>query len=89
MKRVPYAEYRRLLKLSKFRCPKNPNRNPKDCDGHSCPPRPENPMEDYYDECVEALLARLKLLKISLGEMSVLAPDEVTKRKLREEGIPT
>jgi len=48
-----------LFKKASFECPLG--RNPKNCDGHACPSRDEKPFDDYYNEYVDSLYARMEL----------------------------
>lgn len=56
---MQYSTREELLRKASFKCPIR--RNPRDCDGHPCPRRYDNPFDDYYGECVESLYARLLL----------------------------
>jgi len=56
---MQYLAREELLRKASFKCPIG--RNPKNCDGHPCPSRYDNPFDDYYIECVESLYARLLL----------------------------
>jgi len=76
-------ELEELVRSANFRCPHNPPRDPRDCDGHSCPPRPDNPMEDYYHECVNSLHAKQKLRRILAGELRVASPIKLIKLRRR------
>jgi len=53
-----------MPKKTSFRCPIG--RNPKDCDGHSCPRRAEDPTDDHYSECVEFLYSMTELSRSSI-----------------------
>jgi len=64
---ISYGEYLRILEQARFRCPIK--RNPKDCDGSDCPEKSNG--EDYYDDCVNMLDAKLMLKRILLGEVQV------------------
>lgn len=52
-------KYRELIKKASFKCPIG--RNPRNCDGHPCPHRDDDPFDDYYDECIDYLYARMEL----------------------------
>ena len=62
-------EYRVLRELASFECPRK--RDPRICDGRSCPTKPDNIHDDYYDECVDARWARLRLSDIAKGKIIV------------------
>jgi len=76
-------ELEQLVRSASFRCPHNPPRDPRDCDGRACPVKPDNPMEDYYHECVEALAAQQKLRRILAGELRVASPIKLIKLRRR------
>jgi len=83
---VSDEELEKLVRLAGFKCPKDPSRDPRDCDGGDCPERSDDPFEDYYDECVESLLTRAKLRRILADELRVASPVKLIKlrERLRE-----
>lgn len=58
-------EYRILQELAAFRCPIK--LDPRTCNGKPCPTRPYTYI-DYFDECIEARRARLRLDRVLRGE---------------------
>lgn len=71
---ITMDEYKYLFEVASFECMRN--RDPRFCDGRSCPPKPDDIRDDYYDECVDARSARLKLDKSHL----TLTPAEELER---------
>lgn len=54
-----YATKEDLLRKASFRCPVGIN--PSNCDGHPCPHRNDDLFDDYYNECIDSLYAKLLL----------------------------
>ena len=65
---ITIDEYRVLQELAAFRCPIK--LDPRTCNGKVCPTRPRTRV-DYFDECVEARLARLRLDRVLRSEIVV------------------
>lgn len=61
-------EYRILQELAEFRCPIK--FDPRLCNGGACPTRPRTYI-DYFDECVDARHARLRLDRVLRGEVII------------------
>jgi len=80
-------ELGKRVRSANFRCPQNPPRDPRDCDGRDCPVKPagewQEPSEDYYHECVNSLHAKQKLRRILAGELRVASPIKLIKLRRR------
>jgi len=66
---ITFDEYATYQEKTLFECPIG--RDPRDCDGKPCPTRPDNPHEDYFDECACARRSRSRLRQVLNGKIVV------------------
>lgn len=61
-------EYKAIYEISQFRCPMELKIF---CGGKHCPPKPDDPNEDYYEECKKANRAKQAMIDIQNGKIFV------------------